>query len=364
MKDCSRTEKRANSSSKFNTDLFNKPFSSTGQNHNESVSSHNDSIYSLQSSTSKKKPFDSIEFSQNKKFSDSQKLSVTNQKSQAETEITSKQRKEDSKVEQSQSGLSVSSVKKNLLDKDIIDRAIKFNKATQQENLPFWVKFCVEDKTELDKNSSYFKVNDKEKFLKNMLEMTKNDAKLQEMDSNLKMTKEKTYQGLQNLLLTELNQETKNKPLAKATKSALSKYDNRKKLEKESQNAELNFYDFKKKQNNKKDSHTKANIQNAGTMPMRKYAYPQPLVLNEEEVYKDDDQIMTIDQLDPEKDNYLDVDYGFYNKAALKNLFDIDKRLAELNPSNEAFSTKNELKKVQEEYRAQKKGKPGKVLLL
>ena len=427
-----KKSKRESSSKKFNTELFNKPFSVNQINNsdvminNSVISQQSDNDISFQnvsfqksvnSSTSninetskKRKPFDNIQFNDN--ILDEVTNSITNSmrsgkelnlsesmpKSNAETEITSKKKFVNKKCDinsqicenENMNNTKTSELEKSTLiktqsalDKDIVNKALKYNKASDKENCPFWVKFFIEENTRLKENSSYFKAKDKDQYIKTMIEITKNDAKLEEKTRDLKEKKDKTYNELKKLLLTEIKEENKfeeekcqnveqdskisdkkdsipqkihNKNKNESITNAVNKYsDSNKKDNLFENNIDVNYYEYVKKQKilqeSKTQNHIQKNIKNVGEKPLlNKYSHKKPVSLNQEEVYKNEDPYPGLDQLDIEKGNYENVAFRYYGKDVLKNLFDIDSKLEKLNPAYKNFSTKNDLKNIKETY--------------
>ncbi len=257
------SQRASSSTQKFNSELFNKPFTENDLNNknnpslnnsilshqsNNDVSSHNISFNkslnsSLNDTNKKRKPFDNIHF-QGNALEDINTSSVSNSlrssakllyvsesmpKSNADTEITAN--KKGLKVNETHEMISrnnqaneienmnntkMSEMDKSsllrtqsALDKDTVSKALKYNKANDKENCPFWVKFFLEENLNLNENSSYFKAKDKEQYIKTMIEITKNDAKLEEKNKILKENKDKTFNELKKLLLTEMREENK-----------------------------------------------------------------------------------------------------------------------------------------------------------
>ena len=113
-------------------------------------------------------------------------------------------------------------VEEDNLTEEEINKAILYNNNSlvnldsieECSNLPFWIRFLI-NKLPILENSSYFKSNNKKEYIRNLISLTKNDAKLYDELKNLKNNKLKTKEDiLNNLLITELDK-TKNNQLEK-----------------------------------------------------------------------------------------------------------------------------------------------------
>jgi len=430
------SQRASSSTQKFNSELFNKPFTENDLNNknnpslnnsilshqsNNDVSSHNISFNkslnsSLNDTNKKRKPFDNIHF-QGNALEDINTSSVSNSlrssakllnvsesmpKSNADTEITANKkclkvnethemisRNNQANEIENMNNTKMSEMDKSsllrtqsALDKETVSKALKYNKASDKENCPFWVKFFLEENVNLNENSSYFKAKDKEQYIKTMIEITKNDAKLEEKNKILKENKDKTFNELKKLLLTEMREENKieeekekcqnldednEKKEKKSQKNQMkkkenianlvSKYSDSNKRENYlEKNLDMNYYEFMKKQKeldeNKKENHIQKNIKNVGGSPlMNKYNHKKQISLNQDEVYKNEDPYPSLEQLDFEKENYDKIAFRYYGKDVLKSLFDIDAKLEKLNPAYKNFSTKSDLRNLKENYK-------------
>lgn len=426
-------QRASSSTKKFNTDLFNRPF--TG---NENNPSHNNSILSQQSNNDvslqnisfnksinssindtnkKRKPFQNIHFQENileevngfstsnSHLSSAKRLNVSESmpKSSAETEITTQNKV--IKVNDNNNGISRNNQEndsenmnnskltetdkscflrtQSAVDRDTVNKALKYNKASDKENCPFWVKFFLEENPKLNENSSYFKAKNKEQYLKTMMDITKNDAILEEKTKKLKERKEITFNELKKLLLTEIKEENKKEeekqkgenseeekeiidqkskiPQKRIKKkeniaTVVNKYEESyKRVSNIEKNIDINYYDFMKKQKEleqKKENHIQKNIRNVGGSPLlNKYSNKKQIELNQEEIHKMEDPYLNLENLDFEKENYEKVAFRYYGKDVLKSLFDIDAKLEKLNPAHKNYSTKNDLKNLKENYK-------------
>jgi hypothetical protein len=425
-----RISNRVNSSSKkFNTDLFNRPFTGSSQNSVISEQSNNsdnsignisfNKSLSISDSNKKRKPFDNLRFKD--KLNNDVNLSnsvgsgknpnVTDSmpKSNAETEITANRKvlkldnnnNYENEIDQfNKSKLSLSEKSailrtQSAIDKETVNKALKFNKANSKENCPFWVKFFMDENPQLKETSSYFKAKDKEKYIRTMIEITRNDAKLEEVQKMSKESKEKSYNQLK-LLLTEIKEDENKKeqeidkqanaileepsanknPKKKKKKdenkinpkehisSVVEKYENTNKRQTDLEKFyDVNYYDYKLKQKqmeeSKKENFVERNIREVEEINLNKYAHSN-WELNIEEIYKEEDPYPSIDQLDPEKENYEKVAFRYYGKDVLKRLFEIDSKLEKINPAHKNFSTKTQLKTLKENSKKQN-SKQGRV---
>lgn len=427
------SQRASSSTKKFNSELFNKPFTENDLNNRNNPSlnssilshqSHNDISFnnvsftknnnsSINDNNKKRKPFDNIQFQGNileevntssvssSVRSSAKLLNVSESlpKSNADTEITANKKglkvnethelisrnNQVNEIENMNNSKLTDTEKSSLLrtqsavDRDTVNKALKYNKANDKENCPFWVKFFLDENVNLNENSSYFKAKDKEQYIKTMIEITKNDAKLEEKTKILKENKDKTFNELKKLLLTEMREENKqeeekvkciepDEDLEKNNKkihknqmkkkenitNLVSKYSDSNKRENYlEKNLDMNYYEYMKKQKeieeNRKENHIQKNIKNVGGSPlMNKYSHKKEISLNNDEVYKNEDPYPNLEQLDFEKENYDKIAFRYYGKDVLKSLFDIDAKLEKLNPAYKNFSTKADLKNLKD----------------
>lgn len=406
---------RANSSSKkFNTDLFSRPFTGGECNNNMNTSIHsqisndvsfNKSINMSINNDKKRKPFDSINFKEktveeaaisqsNSSMKSGKKLNVSESlpKSNADTEITANNKKllrnrnkdnanTNGELDASKlTDLDKSAMMRtqSAIDRETVYKAMKYNKANDKENCPFYIKFFLDETPQLNENSSYFKAENKELYLKTMLEVTRNDAKLEEANRKLLENKEKTANQLR-LLLTEISNEKevkkeaeKEKPVEETPNQIKSKkninkvvkhYENIKKRDAQFDKMhEVNYHDYMKKlkeSEEKKENFIQKNIKEVGENNLlNRFNHGKKMELNNEEIYKDEDPYPSLDQLDLEKNNYENIAFRYYGKDVLKSLMEIDKKLEKLNPAHNSFSTKNHLRDLKEKNtRSQMKAK-------
>ena len=94
-----------------------------------------------------------------------------------------------SEITEDEKSMIMSSYK--LISRDTIEKAKKFNK--QYKTTPFWIKFFEEiENNSLKNNSSYFKINNKDEYIKNLVDMIQRDADLYEKSQKSKEVKQET----------------------------------------------------------------------------------------------------------------------------------------------------------------------------
>ena len=162
----------------------------------------------------KRKPFENLTFYSEKKNviynesnindnnSNSNNISNINKdKEDNESEMSEIQFKKINPLKESQTEFNISTITENeksmimssykLISRDTIEKAKKFNK--QYKTTPFWIKFFEEiENNSLKNNSSYFKINDKNVYIKNLVDMIQRDADLYEQIQKSKEVKNAT----------------------------------------------------------------------------------------------------------------------------------------------------------------------------
>ena len=163
----------------------------------------------------KRKPFENLTFYSEKKNviynesnindnnSNSNNISNINKdKEDNESEMSEIQFKNiNNPLKESQTEFNISEISDNeksmimssykLISRDTIEKAKKFNK--QYKTTPFWIKFFEEiENNSLKNNSSYFKINDKNVYIKNLVDMIQRDADLYEQIQKSKEVKNAT----------------------------------------------------------------------------------------------------------------------------------------------------------------------------
>jgi len=151
------------------------------------------------------------------------------------------------------------------------------------------------------------------------------------------------------------------KKINKLTEDMLVKYENN--LNKDNdfeKRTNINYYEYMQKQKaqenadkNKKNSHIEINKKNVSDMPLSKYSFPKNVNIDKNDIYKQEDPYVGIEKLEFDEENegnYEKVNFRFYDKENLKQLFEIDKKLESLNPKYQELSTKNHLKNIKSNY--------------
>ena len=87
-----------------------------------------------------------------------------------------------------------------LLSKETLEKAKKFN-SNYKNSTPFWIKFFedIENDT-LNPNSSYFKYDNKNEYIKSLIEMVQRDADIYDEINKNKKKKEETQNSIKKLL--------------------------------------------------------------------------------------------------------------------------------------------------------------------
>ena len=188
------------------TSLFNN------QN-NSSKLPNNLSISTSTVNSKKRKPFDNLTFysernklnlnnndiqDKNKEekvdesiMSDIQFKNNINPLKESQTEFNSSQ------ISQNEKSMIISSYK--LISKETIEKAKKLNK--QYKQTPFWIKFFEEIENDtLKNNSSYFKINNKNEYIKNLVTMIQRDADLYDKLQKSKEIKQETENEIKKLI--------------------------------------------------------------------------------------------------------------------------------------------------------------------
>ena len=162
----------------------------------------------------KRKPFENLTFYSEKKNIfpneinvndnniDSNNVSnINKEKEDNESEMSEIQFKKINPLKESQTEFNVSSITDNeksmimssykLISRETIEKAKKYNK--QYKTTPFWIKFFEDlENDSLNNNSSYFKINNKNEYIKNLVEMIQRDADLYDKSQKSKEIKNAT----------------------------------------------------------------------------------------------------------------------------------------------------------------------------
>ena len=190
----------------------------TSQFNSENAANKNNNL-SISTSTingKKRKPFENLTFYSEKKnifnneFSDKSKeikddeesimsdiqfnnknIDINNPLKESLTELNSSQ------IPENEKSMIISSYK--LISKETIEKAKKLNKQFKQT--PFWIKFFEEiENDSLKNNSSYFKINNKNEYIKNLVNMIQRDADLYDKLQKSKEIKQETENEIKKLI--------------------------------------------------------------------------------------------------------------------------------------------------------------------
>ena len=190
------------------TSLFNKE-------NNSSKLPNNLSISTSTVNSKKRKPFENLTFysernklnininnndisDKNKEEKDDQSImsdiqfkNNLNPLKESQTEFNSSQ------ISQNEKSMIISSYK--LISKETVEKAKKLNK--QYKQTPFWIKFFEEIENDtLKNNSSYFKINNKNEYIKNLVTMIQRDADLYDKLQKSKEIKQETENEIKKLI--------------------------------------------------------------------------------------------------------------------------------------------------------------------
>jgi hypothetical protein len=379
----------------------------------------------------KRKPFENISFnkeSQLHSFKDdfenkNEMKNLTNSQSMKgneETQLTNKKNQTETLLDNpinnqiSESVLNMDSVfnMTHLTDKEksiIKNHSKKIDKATLEKarlynnqfsnSVPFWITFFEEIESDnLRSNSSYFKVDDKDKYISNLINLVKKDAELYDVMNNHKRVKAEVKNNIKNLLITEINsdkndlsiQSDKNdvnvdtSNLIQSNRSQLSQsklqpedkedakfkekltellmlYDKLDEKEKKLIKKTTNFEEQKVKMLSEgKISMTKEDWNNfynknisiieerlvncsKNTREELKEAQPMKLIDN---IRFSNNQISSDDFEEIE----YDAEFGAFQKSSIKKLLEIDRKLNQMNPEKYTDSINTHLKKIQNDF--------------
>ena len=146
----------------------------------------------------KRKPFENLTFYSDKKnvlFNDSNIndnnsnsnniSNINKDKEDLESEMSDIQFKNINPLKESQTELNLSTISENeksmimssykVISRETIEKAKKLNK--QYKTTPFWIKFFEDlENDSIKNNSSYFKINNKDVYIKNLVDMIQRDA--------------------------------------------------------------------------------------------------------------------------------------------------------------------------------------------
>ena len=287
-----------------------------------------------------------------------------------------------------------------LLSKETLEKAKKFN-SNYKNSTPFWIKFFedIENDT-LSANSSYFKYDNKNEYIKSLIEMVQRDADIYDEINKSKKKKEETQNSIKKLLeeSKKVQEDIKNKSTTSNKNNNNSQTQEEKsQIELDNKlNQVLNIYNKleeknKKLYNNEKDYDTFKNLLITGGKftndePSKKNIPEQIKKLenleeieeenkNEKEKEKKENkenneitnektkttEYKTIDALyfgenyTFEDLNYDKIDFFVYEKDSIKRLLELDRQLNKIDPVRYNTSINTELKKIQDDFNKGKK---------
>ena len=203
-----------------------RPQTSQFNNENSANKNNNLSISTSTINGKKRKPFENLTFYSEKKnifnneFLDKSKeikddeesiisdiqfnnknIDINNPLKESLTELNSSQ------IPENEKSMIISSYK--LISKETIEKAKKLNK--QYKQTPFWIKFFEEIENDtLKNNSSYFKINNKNEYIKNLVTMIQRDADLYDKLQKSKEIKQETENEIKKFI-QENNNDINNK---------------------------------------------------------------------------------------------------------------------------------------------------------
>lgn len=418
---------------KFRSDLLTRPFSSqmaqndTSDNNSLNLSqnmptSHNISHISMQNSydnfnssiysetnKTKRKPFDAkLSFSHNfvdeeTRLSETRKLQQDQESKQTVSvtnenvyEIQSNNFMNNTHISNEEK--SFIKTQSEILTKETLEKARLFN--SQFSNVtPFWIKFFIDLDTNgsnlpnterLQANSSYFKTNDKNKYVKNLVEMVLKDAELYDATCNHQKVKSEVKNNLKSLLITEiaidnnLNAEaspiTENdQSLHQASKTIqqnnITQKENEviptqdEKINEKLTNVlylynklddnEKNIIEqnsFNKFKNQLKNDNKESNVNKISTQikkKLNKYAYSKTDLTNEEQELKLINCII-FDQDDFKEPNFNNCEFNSIKKNNFNRLLEIDRQLNKLDSKRYNTSIVTSFKQIQKDFNNKK----------
>ena len=223
---------------------------------------NNLTISTMSMNSKKRKPFENLTFYSDKKnilynesninennnnISNSNNISNINKEKENDndSEMSEVQFKNINPLKESQTDLNISNITENeksmimssykLISKDTIEKAKKFNK--QYKTTPFWIKFFEDlENNSLNNNSSYFKINNKNEYIKNLVDMIQRDANIYEQIQKSKAIKNETENEIKkfieenNNISININNEINNESNNKNNSSKVSRNSSKKNI--------------------------------------------------------------------------------------------------------------------------------------
>ena len=210
----------------------------------------------------KRKPFENLTFysekknniynesniNENNNNSNSNSNNISNinkdkEKEDIDSEMSEIEFKNINPLKESKTELNVSTISENeksmimssykLVSKETIEKAKKFNK--QYKTTPFWIKFFEDlENNSLKNNSSYFKINNKNEYVKNLVDMIQRDADIYDKIQKSKEIKNATENEIKKIIEENNNinnnNETNNESNVKNNESKISIDSNKKNI--------------------------------------------------------------------------------------------------------------------------------------
>ncbi len=376
-----------NTSHKFNSGLLNRPFSSkiekfgtNLENSNSCYSLNNSQISSLTSSINfsqkdlsnsnltKRKPFDKLSFNATSSSNNIEKPTnnITESINNNETNIANMSITNSNLSFLSEDQKSfIKSQQYKSLSKETLEKAIKYN-SQFNSTLPFWIKFFLETE-DLKSNSSYFKVDDKDKYINNLIQMVKRDAELYDKNLHYQNVKEEAKNNIKSLLITEIDvkEQTDKDKIDEKIAEILLRYN---KIDKKENNLE-NYEQFKNKVANnnyfnknktdKKINKIEENINKIeNSIDKINKENTQPNDFNELKLIGS----LNFDPLDDFKElDYSSVELGVLKPKSLNRLLEIDRQLNQLNKDLYNQSINTTLKNIQKNFNDKKEIRANKI---
>lgn len=273
----------------------------------------------------KRKPFENLTFYSEKKnilpnesnINDNNNISnnisnINKDKEDNESEMSEIQFKKINPLKESQTEFNISTITENeksmimssykLISRETIEKAKKFNK--QYKTTPFWIKFFEDlENDSLNNNSSYFKINNKNEYIKNLVDMIQRDADIYDRIQKSKEIKHATENEIKKFI-EENNDNINNKVNENSTKnnsSSISSTETGKKNIKSNNSSSINLNnnnriktskksDLDKNNNNINESEKKSDINNKFNQILETY---NKLDEKEKKIYNNEDDYET-----------------------------------------------------------------------
>ena len=183
-------------------------------------------------------------------------ININKDKDDIESEMSEIQFKNINPLKESQTDLNISTITENeksmimssykLISRDTIEKAKKFNK--QYKTTPFWIKFFEDlENNSLKDNSSYFKINNKNEYIKNLVDMIQRDADIYDKIQKSKEVKNATENEIKKFI--EENNNINNNENNIKNNSSTTSIDSGKKNIKSNNSSTTNINNSKSKKN-------------------------------------------------------------------------------------------------------------------